>query len=97
METSALDVIRNRRGPNMKEAIAKELVHWGVLTRYNNRIYWVEDIDYDLNPTKTFTMNEKGQTREITYKDYYKEKYDFDIKDLGQPMLVHINERWGEE
>ena len=97
MEQSALDVIRNNRGPNMKEAIAKELVHRGVMTRYNKRIYRVEDIDYDQNPMNTFMMKEEGQTREITFKDYYKEKYDFTITDLGQPMLVHINERRGEE
>ncbi len=50
-----------------------------------------------MNPTKTFTLNEKGATREISYKDYYKEKYGYDIKDLDQPMLVHINERRGEQ
>jgi hypothetical protein len=66
----------------MKEAVAKELLHRGVMTRYNQRIYWVEDIDYDMNPTKTFTLNEKGATWEISYKDYYKEKYGYDIKDL---------------
>ena len=56
MEQSALDVIRNNRGPNMKEMIAKELVHRGVMTRYNKRIYRVEDIDYDQNPMNTFMM-----------------------------------------
>jgi aubergine len=35
-----------------------------------------------MNPMKTFTLNEKGATREITYKDYYKEKYGFDVKDV---------------
>lgn len=47
---------------NVKEAVAKELVHRGVMTRYNQRIYRVEDIDYDMNPMKTFTLNEKGAT-----------------------------------
>jgi PAZ domain len=46
----------------VKEAVAKELVHRGVMTRYNQRIYRVEDIDYDMNPMKTFTLNEKGAT-----------------------------------
>jgi len=84
MEQTALDVMRNlkSRGSNMKEAVAKELLHRGVMTRYNQWIYWVEDIDYDMNPTKTFTLNEKGATWEISYKDYYKEKYGYDIKDL---------------
>ena len=35
-----------------------------------------------MNPTKTFTLNEKGATREISYKDYYKETYGYDIKYL---------------
>ena len=99
MEQTALDLMRNMRsrGANMKAAVAAELMGRGVMTRYNQRIYRVEEIDYDMNPLKTFTLNEKGQTREITYKDYYKEKYGFDIKDLDQPMLVHVNERRGEQ
>jgi hypothetical protein len=42
MEQTALDVMRNlksRSGGNMKEAVTKELVHRGVMTRYNQRIY----------------------------------------------------------
>jgi len=99
MEQTALDLMRNTRSKtgNTKELVAAELVGRGVMTRYNQRIYRVEDIDYEMNPMKTFTLNEKGQTREITYKDYYKEKYGFDIKDLAQPMLVHVQERRGEE
>ena len=32
-------------------------------------------------------------TREVSYIDYYKEKYNVDIKDADQPLLVHVNER----
>lgn len=41
MEQTALDVMRNlkSRGSNMKEAVSKELLHRGVMTRYNQRIY----------------------------------------------------------
>ena len=38
METTALDTMRNLRsksGSNIKEAVAKELLHRGVMTRYN--------------------------------------------------------------
>jgi len=36
MEQTALDVMRNLKSRgNVKEAVAKELVHRGVMTRYN--------------------------------------------------------------
>lgn len=59
-----------------------------VLTRYNNKTYRIDDIDFDSNPTKTF----KTTTGEISYVEYYKRQYNIEIRDLKQPLLIHRKE-----
>lgn len=83
---TALQIIRNlsNRGSNFKEDVSRELVGSIVMTRYNNKTYRIEDIDWSLNPTKTFDM--KGvPTR---YIDYYQKQYEVRIADPGQPLLL---------
>ncbi|KAJ7320095.1 hypothetical protein JRQ81_019606 [Phrynocephalus forsythii] len=67
------------------EACEKELVGLIVLTRYNNKTYRVDDIEWSVKPTDTFQKRDGSQ---ISYKDYYKQQYDVDLSDLNQPMLV---------
>ena len=94
MERTAYDVIKGTRGGgNTKENIAKELHARGVMTTYNRRIYRIEEVSYENSPKDTFLLKEKKMTREVSYIDYYKEKYNVEIHDHDQPMLVHINER----
>lgn len=66
------------------DAAAKKLIGQIVLTRYNNKTYRIDDINFDLNPTKTFMMREK----EISYVQYYEEHYGKKLKDLQQPLLI---------
>ncbi|XP_067134684.1 piwi-like protein Ago3 isoform X2 [Centruroides vittatus] len=70
----------------IQDMAAKQLLGSVVLTRYNNKTYRVDDIDWNQSPLSTFT-NSMGQS--ITYKDYYKKSYDIDIKDNTQPLLIH--------
>ncbi|XP_076679730.1 aubergine isoform X3 [Andrena cerasifolii] len=56
-----------------------------VLTDYNNNTYRISDIDYDTNPRSTFKLR-NGEN--ISYKDYYKSKYQIQIRNDSQPMLV---------
>ncbi|XP_059471932.1 piwi-like protein Ago3 [Neocloeon triangulifer] len=56
-----------------------------VLTRYNNRLYRIDDIDFSLNPTCTFDRYNGGS---ISFKEYYLKHYNLEIKDLSQPMLM---------
>ena len=93
MEKSAYDVIKGKRGGNTKENIAKELNSRGVMTIYNRKIYRIEEVSYDHSPKDVFLLKEKNMTREISYIDYYKEKYNVTINDHDQPLLVHVNEK----
>lgn len=53
-----------------------------VITRYNDRTYRVDDMAWDMNPGKPW--NDVGET----FVQYYKRKYDMDIKNMTQPLLV---------
>ncbi|OWF41593.1 piwi-like protein 1 [Mizuhopecten yessoensis] len=74
----------DRSGDSFYEKCTKKFVGSIVLTRYNNKTYRVDDIDWDIHPTSSFTRREG----EITFKEYYKKAYDKDIEDDLQPMLV---------
>uniref|UniRef100_A0A8B9PIZ5 PIWL1 protein n=1 Tax=Apteryx owenii TaxID=8824 RepID=A0A8B9PIZ5_APTOW len=68
-----------------RDVCTKELIGLIVLTKYNNKTYRVDDIDWDANPKCTFT---KADGSEISYLDYYKMQYNQEITDLNQPLLV---------
>lgn len=60
-----------------------ELVGQTVITRYNNKTYRIDDIDFKKNPNSIWNeeLNE-------TYAGYYSRKLEMTIKDLKQPLLV---------
>ncbi|RMX60997.1 hypothetical protein pdam_00014203 [Pocillopora damicornis] len=76
-----------QRGNFHMEA-TKKLVGQIVLTRYNNKTYRIDDINWEIFPTNTFHGRFKGVERDITYVEYYQETYDKEITDMEQPLLV---------
>ncbi|CAH0551300.1 unnamed protein product [Brassicogethes aeneus] len=56
-----------------------------VLTYYNNKTYRIDDVDFKANPKSTFATRDGGQ---ISYIDYYKQKYNIRIQVEDQPLLV---------
>uniref|UniRef100_A0A8B9CLL1 Piwi like RNA-mediated gene silencing 1 n=1 Tax=Anser brachyrhynchus TaxID=132585 RepID=A0A8B9CLL1_9AVES len=73
-----------------RDACAKELIGLIILTKYNNRTYRVDDIDWDANPQCTFR---RADGSEISYVDYYKRQYNQEITDLNQPVLISQSRR----
>jgi len=74
-------------GPNMtKGDVEKSLLGAAVVTRYNNKSYRIDDIDWDASPKDTFT-NSRGES--MTYMDYYKNNYGLTIMDPNQPLLIN--------
>ncbi|XP_037695951.1 piwi-like protein 4 [Choloepus didactylus] len=65
----------------------EQLIGFIVLTRYNNKTYRIDDIDWSVKPTHTF---QKRDGTEITYVDYYQQQYDITLSDLNQPVLVSL-------
>jgi aubergine len=85
------DILRNCRNENrhssdndFRENFKKEILGTTVLTGYNNHTYRVDDVDFISSPKTTF--DQRGVP--ITYADYYKNKYNLEIRDRDQPMLV---------
>ncbi|KYN12440.1 Piwi-like protein 1 [Trachymyrmex cornetzi] len=70
---------------NYQDAVINEIVGTSVLTRYNNKTYRIDDIDFNKTPTNTFSKN--GE--QISYIDYYQKNWNIEIQDLQQPLLVH--------
>lgn len=72
----------------IKEACEGELVGTIIMTRYNNRAYRIDGLDFNKKPTDTFVMDRDGG-KEISYVDYMRHHYNVEIRDLQQPLIVH--------
>ncbi|NWV74816.1 PIWL1 protein, partial [Dasyornis broadbenti] len=68
-----------------RDTCAKELIGLIVLTKYNNRTYRIDDIDWDNNPKGTFR---KSDGSEMSFVEYYKKQYNLEISDWMQPVLI---------
>lgn len=81
-----LYAIYNSKGQrNFHSEASKLLVGSIVLTRYNNKTYRVDDIEWEMRPSHTF---EKHGGQKITYQQYYFEQYKIEVTDPEQPLLV---------
>jgi aubergine len=68
-----------------REVLKREVIGTTVLTDYTNKTYLIDDLDFSMTPRTTFRSS-NGE--EITYADYYKNKYQIHIKDENQFLLV---------
>ncbi|XP_055848829.1 protein aubergine [Episyrphus balteatus] len=62
----------------------KEVVGMVVLTDYNNKTYRIDDVDFNQTPMSKFNTS-KG---DVSYCDYYQQRYRLNIRDKKQPLLV---------
>ncbi|XP_022902156.1 piwi-like protein Siwi [Onthophagus taurus] len=86
---TALDFLnechQNDRG-NYQDSFAREIIGSVVITKYNNKTYMVDDVDWTSKPTSRFQRKDGS---EISYIEYFQTRYkDLCIRDKGQPMLV---------
>jgi aubergine len=91
---SALDVITNYGSDPDK--IKCHLVGKTVLTSYNeNRVFQVKSVQFDMSPRSKFKWFDKTTEKysEISFEEYYKQRYGIQIEDLSQPMLRHFDKQ----
>nr|CAD7392146.1 unnamed protein product [Timema cristinae] len=69
---------------NFKDELFKAVIGQSVLTRYNNKLYRVDDLMWNKTPADTFEKHGKL----TTFAEYYKDQYDLAISDMNQPLLV---------
>lgn len=75
-----------RRGSNWQLELEKLIIGTTVLTEYTNKTYRIDSIDFTMTPMSKFTV--VGKTDDTTYAAYYMERYNIEIKDKNQCMLV---------
>ena len=63
-----------------------ELVGKVVMTHYNKRTYRIDDIDFTKNANSTFHL--RREDRNISYAEYYKKRYEIEVRQPTQPLLV---------
>lgn len=61
--------IHSQNQRTFQEECTKQLVGNVVMTRYNNRTYRVDDIDWDKTPKDTFTL---ANGQQVTFVEYYR-------------------------
>ncbi|XP_033476014.2 piwi-like protein 2 isoform X1 [Epinephelus lanceolatus] len=86
---SVLDVMNmlyQQSKQSFQDECTKELIGSIVITRYNNRTYRIDAIEWNKSPKDTFTLMDGTQT---TFVDYYSKNYGITIKEMDQPLLMH--------
>lgn len=83
------EVHQRQQSGRFRDAVIKELIGISVLTRYNNKVYRIDDIEWNSTPLKEFVM--KRDDKKISIVDYYKSQWGIDVKDKNQPLLVHMS------
>ncbi|XP_052126257.1 piwi-like protein Siwi [Frankliniella occidentalis] len=68
----------------LEAAFRDEVAGCVVLTKYNNKTYRVDSVDWGKNPASTFDW--RGE--QISFAEYMKRKYNIGIRDMKQPLLV---------
>ncbi|MCI4392876.1 hypothetical protein PGIGA_G00150980 [Pangasianodon gigas] len=81
-----MNVIYQQSRESFKDECTKELIGSIVITRYNNRTYRIDDIEWAKSPKDSFTMADGSET---TFIEYYRKNYGITVKELDQPLLVH--------
>lgn len=80
-----LETFRSCRDASYESLVLAEVFGRNLITSYNNKTYYIVNVDFQSNPMSTFTLK-NGET--TTYVDYYRKKYDITIKHMNQPMLI---------
>ncbi|XP_061394627.1 protein aubergine [Musca vetustissima] len=73
-----------RDSADYQTSFKQQVVGTVVLTDYNNKTYRIDDVDFQSSPMSKFSTKDG----EISYMQYYKQRYNIQIRDQKQPMLV---------
>ncbi|XP_019949653.2 piwi-like protein 2 [Paralichthys olivaceus] len=81
-----MNVLYQQSRENFQDECTKELIGSIVITRYNNRTYRIDGIEWNKSPRDTFTLMDGTKT---TFVEYYSKNYGITIKEMDQPLLMH--------
>ncbi|XP_074493451.1 piwi-like protein 2 isoform X2 [Sebastes fasciatus] len=81
-----MNMLYQQSKENFQDECTKELIGSIVITRYNNRTYRIDAIEWNKSPKDTFTLMDGTKT---TFVEYYSKNYGITIKEMDQPLLMH--------
>lgn len=73
-----------RKHENDRNRMTANTINQIIICDHNNITYRVDSVDFTKNPQSTFRKGDK----DISYMDYYRQRYNIVIKDPKQPLLV---------
>lgn len=79
-----MDDLQNSNHKHWKDEFVQLILGQSVLTRYNNKVYRIDDLSFDESPNDTF---EKSNGEKVSFIDYYRLQYNIRITDCNQPLL----------
>ncbi|XP_068559469.1 piwi-like protein 2 [Cebidichthys violaceus] len=83
---NVMNTLYKQSRENFQDECTKELIGSIVITRYNNRTYRIDAIEWNKSPKDTFTLMDGTTT---TFVEYYSKNYGITIKEVDQPLLMH--------
>lgn len=95
-EKTVAELIRENKSKWMEGngKLKEMLVGTTVMTMHNRILFRIEDVDMGKRPIDTFTKSD-GTT--ISYLQYFKDKYNKDLKEKDMPMMVQKKKKNGKE
>ncbi len=82
--SSLCSVEMSKKGGYFRQTAQDVLIGLSVLTRYNNKMYRIDEILFDKNPLSTVDC----QGEAMSYVDYYKKQYNIDTS--KRCLLYHF-------
>lgn len=82
-----------QRRQDGQAAIQEALSGATVVTRYNQKTYRIDRVDFAQSPSTTFDKNGTP----TSYQEYYRTRYNENISDMNQPLLINKDRRTGNE
>ncbi|KAE8291705.1 Piwi-like protein 2 [Larimichthys crocea] len=83
---NVMNMLYQQTKENFQDQCTKALIGSIVITRYNNRTYRIDAIEWKKSPKDTFTLMDGTKT---TFVEYYSKNYGITIKEMDQPLLMH--------
>lgn len=80
-----------KRSQDGTDAVQQGMTGCTVVTKYNQKTYRVDRVDFAQSPATTFDK----QGTPTSYAEYYKTKYNEEIKNQNQPLLINKDRRTG--
>eukprot|EP00345_Euplotes_harpa_P008961 CAMPEP_0168352986 /NCGR_PEP_ID=MMETSP0213-20121227/22933_1 /TAXON_ID=151035 /ORGANISM="Euplotes harpa, Strain FSP1.4" /LENGTH=805 /DNA_ID=CAMNT_0008364413 /DNA_START=1 /DNA_END=2418 /DNA_ORIENTATION=- len=90
-------VLKTIRELGSETSVKEALTGRSVMTLYNNRVYKIDEVDFDKTPNHTFFCDMHNKNKEMTFADYINDNYKMKISVTKQPMLRHHNIRTNQE